>query len=420
MRSLRTRLAALLVAAIVGVVLIAAAVTIHILARDPGGRPVTASFSLQAASILRLLAGSAETARSVGLDVGPPPTPAMEAPDEIEHGSELVHLGSDVRLVRMAGGEVRLAVPLAGEDWLYLPYFGQPPSPIRLLTAYLGLVVAGAVAVSLYAASRIVGPMQLLQTALERVRPDGTLAPIPERGPAEVKATARALNVLSQRLGHAVESRMRLIAAAGHDLRTPMTRMRLRAEFLPEGERGTWLRDLAELDAIADSAIRLVREEVAPGAREVVALLDLLAHLAADLSEIGLPVRFEPGGVGPLDVTGEPNALRRALGNLAENAARHGGGAEIRLDRDSGEALVLIEDRGPGIPPALMDRVFEPFFRVDPARGKPEPAGGPQAGGGAGLGLAIAREIIERHGGTIVLSHREGGGLRQEVRFPLA
>ncbi|MFD2236893.1 ATP-binding protein [Aureimonas populi] len=412
MTSLSVRLAGLLVAAIVAVVVAAAFVTFQIVDR-PRDRSFERSFAEEVLLLSRLIDGSPERARAAGVALGPEPE---EVGDEDwparRIGRALRRMGEDVpvRVVSPAEGERRLAFPVTAQEWAYLIYPSPPPSPLPALTAYLLLVVAGAVAVALYVAVKITGPARMLERAMGSMRADGTLEPVPETGPAEVRATARALNALSARLRTALESRMRLVAAAGHDLRTPMTRMRLRAEFLPDEDRETWLRDLEELDRIADSAIRLVREEVADDAFEAVELAPFLEEITAELCEIGLPAEFT--ALSNPCVKAQPLALKRALRNLLENAATHGKGARATLTQAQGAALLTIEDDGPGIPPDLIERVFEPFFRVDPGRRK--------LGPGAGLGLAIAGEIVERHGGSIAIANREGGGLSQEVRLPLA
>ncbi len=251
-------------------------------------------------------------------------------------------------------------------------------------------------------------PLALVEKAVANVGPDGGLPYLPETGPAEVKATARAINLLSTRLKNAMESRMRLVAAAGHDLRTPLTRMRLRAEFLDGEERGKWLADLDELDRIADSAIRLVREEVEDSPAEDVPLDTLVEEVAAELEEMRLDAVV--ASIEPAMARVRPLALKRALRNLMINAATHGGGASVSVRADRSVARILIEDHGPGIPEGLLQRVFEPFFRVDPARRTTHP--------GAGLGLAIAKEIIDRNRGQLRLANRPEGGLKQEIRFP--
>jgi signal transduction histidine kinase len=235
---------------------------------------------------------------------------------------------------------------------------------------------------------------------------------LPERGPAEVRATAKALNSLSTRLKRAMESRMRLVAAAGHDMRTPITRMRLRAEFVAdEEERTKWLSDLDELERIADSAIMLVREETGAAAPELVRLDELVSDIGADLREQSLDVEVED--VQPVTVRVSRFKLNRALRNLIINAATHGVRARVSVNAPNGPmARIVIADDGPGIPAAVIDQVFEPFFRADPARRQDIP--------GAGLGLTIARELVQRAGGSISIANGPGGGLVQVVELPKA
>jgi signal transduction histidine kinase len=307
-----------------------------------------------------------------------------------------------------------LSWPVASLDlgdgrWVVMPIaIPLPPANASLiLGGWMLLIATGTTVAAIAAAYSMTRPLALVEKALAGVGPDGELPYLPETGPAEVKSTARAINLLSTRLKVAMESRMRLVAAAGHDLRTPLTRMRLRAEFLDGEERGNWLADLDELDRIADSAIRLVREEVEDAAAEDVRLDVLAEEIVAEIEEMKLDVvvtRAEP-----VFARVRPLALRRALRNLMINAATHGGGATVTVRADRTAACILIEDHGPGIPEALLQRVFEPFFRVDPARRISHP--------GAGLGLAIAKEIIDRSGGQLKLANRAEGGLRQEIRF---
>jgi signal transduction histidine kinase len=293
-----------------------------------------------------------------------------------------------------------------------IPDLRPPPDVEWVLLGWIVLIILGSTAVSIFAASKIIKPLQLLEDAIGRIGADGVLPLIPETGSGEVRATAQALNNLSTRLKSAMESRMRLVAAAGHDLRTPMTRMRLRAEFIPcDEEREKWFADLGELDAIADSAIRLVREEVSGDGREIVRLGPLLFEIVEELTQLGYKVT-PPSLVSPLVAAG-PIALKRAFRNLIINAAMHGGGAKVDLACEGGQAVVSIRDEGPGIPDELIEHAFEPFFRVDVARRKTMP--------GAGLGLAIAKEIIERFGGTITIANsKRPKGLLQTVKLPLA
>ncbi|GAB4064196.1 two-component sensor histidine kinase [Ancylobacter sonchi] len=305
-----------------------------------------------------------------------------------------------------------IAGRLADGRWLWLPMTAphEPPNQDWALFGWVFAMLIGTTLVMLVAVRRLTEPLALLERTVAAIGPGGEIEPLAEDGPKEVRAAARAINLLASRLKQAMESRIRLVAAAGHDLRTPMTRMRLRAEFLPVEERETWIADLNELDRIADSAIQLVREEVEGSTHSPIRLDGLVHEVVDELREVGLAVSLD--STVPVCVQARPLSLRRAIRNLAINAATHGGGAHLAVSSVDGHALVTLSDRGPGIPEALMGQVFEPFFRVDPARGAAVP--------GAGLGLAIAREIAIGNGGRLTLQNRPGGGLVQLLSFPAA
>lgn len=282
------------------------------------------------------------------------------------------------------------------------------PSMVPALLGWMALIAAGAIAVSVAAVYRLTQPLLLVERSIANVDAEGELPRLPESGPAEVRVTARAINRLSARLKQAMESRMRLVAAAGHDLRTPMTRMRLRAEFLDNPDREKWLSDLDELDHIADSAISLVREETAAEEHNPIRLDFLLREVVGELRELGMDLRL--GSVAAAEIVIRPLSLKRALRNLLVNAATHGKGATITLANAGGAARIEILDRGRGIPDDLLERATEPFFRVDPAR---------SSAGSVGLGLAIAREIILRNGGKLTLANAPVGGLAQTITVPV-
>jgi signal transduction histidine kinase len=288
----------------------------------------------------------------------------------------------------------------------------QPFAPIWLVVlCYSMLIVGGAVVVALLVANMIVRPLLILENAIEAVNPEGFIPRISETGLGEDLATAKLLNRLSDRLKATMESRMRLVAAAGHDLRTPMTRMRLRAELIPDTKnRDRWLTDLSEMEHIAESAISLVREEVAKDEEQIVELDYLVVDLVEELQAIGHDVGLV--SASPVSVIGSYLGLKRALNNLIVNAATHGGGCRVTVGRIEGYAVVDVVDDGPGIPDDLIAHAFEPFFRATPARGKNVP--------GAGLGLAIVKGIVNRHRGRITLTNRQPHGLYQQVLLPLA
>jgi signal transduction histidine kinase len=432
MHGLRVKLALIFVGSVLAVVLVATAVTALMLSIGDTDR-LMGPMARHMAIANDIIAAGPE-----GRLPGPPPErprfkPSFKPPfgpdrvvDALPEGTQrpelaaalqraLVREGEDqpVQVIERSGGERIAAQQLENGRYMLFPFprpQGAPPELWLALLAWLALVVIGVTGAALALARRATQPFAVLERAVASVGADGVLPHVPETGGSEARQTAVALNALSDRLKAAMESRMRLVAAAGHDLRTPMTRMRLRAEFLDEEERAAWLNDLDELDAIADSAIRLVKEEGAGEDRGPVALDRLVRETAVELSAAGLPVQL--GETAAAVVTAGPLALRRALRNLITNAATHGGGAAVRLEVESGEALVIIEDDGPGIPDELIPQAFEPFFRASPGR--------TQIIKGAGLGLAIAREIIERFAGSIEISNRPEGGLRQVVRLRLS
>jgi len=415
--SLRAKIALLLVVAIVSVVGLATAAAVWVI-----GPPDPVRSLLPQADQIHFIAEMAEAqlaagrplplGRDVRLAPAPPAGPRSERLTA-ELARALATTGPQVAVIATQpadGSDALVSIPLGSHGWLTIPLAG--PAPPRggwlILIGWMSLIVLGVTAVALVVASRMTRPLSVLEGAVAAVGPDGLPPALPETGPAEVRATARALNRLSALARAAMDKRMRLLAAAGHDLRTPITRMRLRAEFLPDDDRLQWLSDVDELERIAESAITLVREEAGSSVAEPVELGQLVREIADELADQGHDVVV--AATVPVPVRGARLGLTRALRNLMVNAATHGGGAWVAVERRDGTGVVTIEDGGPGIPAALIERVFEPFFRVDPARRHAMP--------GAGLGLAIAKEIVERQGGTLAIENRPEGGLRQTLTLP--
>lgn len=412
MNSLRFKLAVLLVVAIVSVVGLLTAVLLYLL-----GPPRPMHTTDPVAQQIEMLARAAVNGP------GALPTVAQPSPGRVNGGETrrlrdaLAARGLNLPVIVSRTGRQAVTVvsiPIEGRGWLLMPLSDLPPPEggiWNVLLGWLALITVGATAVAIFAANRMVKPLVMLEGAVASVGPEAMLPLLPERGPAEVRATAKALNSLSSRLKSAIESRMRLVAAAGHDLRTPITRMRLRAEFVENDEdRALWLRDIEELERIADSSIQLVREEVGKAAPELLRIDKLVTDIVAELRTHGYEISV--ARVEPASVSAGKLALARALRNLMINAATHGVRAQIDVTRQSDKALVTIIDEGPGIPDHLLGQVFEPFFRADPARRQSIP--------GAGLGLTIAREIIQRAGGDVRISNRDAGGLTQVVELPVA
>jgi signal transduction histidine kinase len=249
---------------------------------------------------------------------------------------------------------------------------------------------------------RLADAAQALQQSLAR---GGALPALDERrGTVEVRETARLFNRMGQRLREQFDARGLHLAAVSHDLRTPLTRLRLRLEALPPAEREAAAQDIAAIDALLDDTLAVLREQRA-GEPERVDLGALLQALADDLAEQGQPVELLPPAPGML-VRARPVALRRVLDNLVGNALRHGGNARLHARREGTVVELCVDDDGAGIPPEQIARAFEPWVRLG------------EQGAGQGLGLAIARDLAERDGATLALVNRPDGGLRACLRLP--
>ena len=285
------------------------------------------------------------------------------------------------------------------------------PGPAKLLRILVPLLFVGAGLISLavLVARWITAPLGHFAAAAARLGANVDTPPLAENGPEEIRRAAQAFNRMQQRIRRFVDERLHVLAAASHDLRTPITRLRLRAEFIEDEEQLTkMLKDLDEMEAILSSTIAYVREETASEPSEPVALHELLEEICADLRHAGREATFAASV--PVVVEGRPVALKRAFSNLAANATLYGGRADIRLEGGKKGAVVTIEDEGPGIPEQEQEKVFAPFYRLERSRNRQT--------GGTGLGLSVARTVIRAHAGEIVLANRPEGGLRQTVTLP--
>ncbi|MGB1835208.1 MAG: HAMP domain-containing sensor histidine kinase [Marinobacter adhaerens] len=305
-----------------------------------------------------------------------------------------------------------LGVSLALSSGQWFNARARPPAPSWLwLKATLTSVGITAVLLTLtllLAVRRILRPMnELSQAAHAFAR--GEKVRIAEKGPEDVREVTRAFNQMQDQVGRAQEDRARLLAALAHDLRTPITSMRLRVEMLPEGEdRDRLLDSLREMQHLAEATLDFIRGTTTEQHRRY-DLATLLDSLCGDLQEMGLAVHCDDSPRCVLQ--GQPEAVKRALRNLIENAVNYGEQAEVTLATTDTEAVVTIVDQGPGILEADRERVFEPFYRLEHSRSRET--------GGAGLGLAIARTLIRGMGGDIRLGAGPGGqGLQVSVTLP--
>jgi len=305
------------------------------------------------------------------------------------------------------------AIQFKDGEWLNFSMPMSPPAPVLTkgslgLYLLMGVLVTG---LSLWALRRLTAPYRTLEDAVRRLGHDLKSPPLAETGSREYRSAAHALNTMQAKLREYVEDREYLAAALAHDLRTPLTRMRLRLELLDNRELcASLMNDVGEIDGIVRSVIDFATMQFAEEETELVDLWSLVASLADGYPQVSLDMAEEDGK--GLVCRARPTALRRCIGNLIGNAVTYGAGGSISLRRDRGDAVVAIVDEGPGIPEAQLAEVMRPFVRVESSRNR--------GTGGLGLGLTIADTFARDMGGTLSLSNEPGRGLRAELRLPLA
>jgi signal transduction histidine kinase len=309
--------------------------------------------------------------------------------------------------------DLQVSVPLSDGQWLSfataLPQGG--PAFSRQFLVSMGLMAIIILAVSIWAVRRVTAPLASLSAAAERLGNDLNAPPMSETGTIETRQAARAFNTMQARLRSLIGNRTRMLAAISHDLRTPLTLLRLRAENVEDApEREKMLATIAEMDSMIAVTLQFARDEATAEPRRRTDLAALLASVVDDMADTGLPVTMEPAQ--PIVCECQPAALKRALTNLIDNAVKYGTRARATV-RSAPQAIeITIDDEGPGIPEDELTRVFQPFYRVESSRNRET--------GGIGLGLAIAASIVEAHGGELSLSNRKEGGLRARIAIGTA
>lgn len=282
--------------------------------------------------------------------------------------------------------------------------------PLRLALTLL-VLLGTVVALSLIAVRWVTGPLSTLASAAEKLGEDINRPPLPETGPVEARRAARAFNTMQRRLSRFISDRTRVLAAMSHDLKTPITRLRLRTELLDdEALRAKFSKDLGEMESMVAQALDFMRDSSASEPVQRVDIMALLESLQTDYQDMGNAVEVE----GRLDAPfgGRPLALRRCLTNLVDNAIRYGKRAIVMAEDAAGAITIRVLDEGPGIPEQELEHAFEPFFRGESSRNRDT--------GGTGLGLGIARNIARAHGGDLTLRNRPGGGLEATLTLPRA
>jgi len=298
-----------------------------------------------------------------------------------------------------------------GEQVIFRTVAPQPGPPLPV-TIFVQLgVLTGILGLVLWFMTRsITRPLSDLAQAAESVGKGARHEPLVERGAKELRHAIRAFNTMQDRLQRYLDSRTRVLAAMSHDLRTPLTRLRLRAESIEDPElKARFTADLDEMSAMVKGALGVFRNMNDEEPLAAVDLNKLLGQLKAEFAETGGEVAIEGVASGPL--MARPKALKRCLTNLLHNAIKYGSRANVVVS-DGVDVTIRIRDEGPGIPEEYLEQVFEPFFRVEESRNRDT--------GGTGLGLCIARDVVQAHGGTIRLANLPGGGLEATVVLPRA
>jgi signal transduction histidine kinase len=306
---------------------------------------------------------------------------------------------------------VLLAAQLDDGLWLDARLHAPGPDPwlihrLLLATAMLFLLVFGA---AWWIARRLARPLRDLTRAAEGFEGRGPADPVTPRGPSDLRRAVEAFNAMNRRTLALLDEKDRMLGAIGHDLRTPLASLRIRAENMgPEEERERLAATVDEMAATLEDILTLARTG---RAREPVRRVDLAALADAvveEYRELGRPAEFLASARAVLAV--QPDLLRRALRNLVDNAIEYGGGASVAVEERPGEIELRVEDGGPGIPEDRLAEVLEPFRRLESSRNRES--------GGAGLGLAIAQAVAQAHGGLLELANRPEGGLRASLILP--
>ncbi len=335
-------------------------------------------------------------------DSDPPPRPPERAdrPPRWRMHAMMMGLRNFVVQVRLHDGAVVTFQQILPEEVIAWP--------TRLLLILLVLLVSVAVLAAL-AVRALTRPLAVLAAAAGELGRDIRRPPLDEKGPLEVQRAARAFNTMQERLIRYIEDRNRILAAISHDLKTPITRLRLRTELLDDAPlKEKFLLDLDDMQRMAQASLDFLRggedsEPIAP-----MDLNALLESLQEDAEDVGHAVSISGAASQPLRC--RPLALKRCLTNLVDNALKYGQSAEIAVADAATRLRLIVRDRGPGIPAAELERVFEPFYRLEGSRSRDT--------GGTGLGLSIARNIARAHGGELSLRNHPQGGLEAVLELP--
>lgn len=324
----------------------------------------------------------------------------------------MTNVGADlIDRYPLVASAIEIAVRLDDRTWLTAKQIDGNLTVVRHIRNAADLlgVIFFVVVLSIWMARGLVKPLTRLATAAERMGRERTAAPIGSMDLPEYAMIAHAFDDMQSRLERFVEERTTMLAAISHDLRTPLTRLRLMAEYVrDETQRRDVLADITEMEALIKSSLAFGSEEARKEPHSVVDIASLLISLCDNFTDMGADVTYL--GSDHAQLSCQPIAMRRALSNLIDNGRRYGGAVTVTLRNERHGITIVIRDTGPGIPADQVERAFAPFQRLDNSRNR--------ATGGTGLGLAIARDVIRGHGGEITLGAAQPAGLLVTINLP--
>lgn len=309
------------------------------------------------------------------------------------------------------GPLLRASVQLKTGEWVNFVTAVSGGHPLWSSQAFKSMVLmaTAVILLSLWVIGRVTRPLRLFAVAAERLGKDVHAAPMKENGPDEIVHAARSFNEMQSRLQRLIDNRTRMLAAISHDLRTPITLMRLRAEYVDnKEEREKMLGTLGEMEQIISATLSFAREDTEKEEPRVVDIGALMSSIADDMVDMGKNVACEVED--RIELSCRPVALRRAISNVVENAVKYGDAARVFVSASGGDLRIVVEDDGPGVPEGEIANLFVPFYRVESSRSRET--------GGVGLGLSVALSIINNHGGDIVIENRTPKGLRVTITLP--
>jgi signal transduction histidine kinase len=361
----------------------------------------------------RLFADIARAFPQIDIKAMPPDSSAATDADNSELRGLRRRLGNSYRIFPLPksedGNRIGIALPdgtmISGKLLGQRPFW-QGPWLLTLLFAVVSVTL-----LSLWAARALTAPLSSFARAAEDFSLNGAAAPLPERGPEEIRSVAKALNRLRERITTLIDDRTKMLAAISHDLRTPITRMRLRAEFIEDdAHRSRMLSDLEQMRSMLEAVLSFLRNDRKLESMTLVDIASTLQLVTDQFADMGHKVAYD--GPEHAMATVRPDDLHRSVTNLVENAVRYGAEATIRLRVSPDTATIEVEDDGPGISDERKEVMLEPFVRGDDARNMDEASG-------FGLGLSIARTIAIAHHGALSLNDRQPHGLIVRIQFPV-